>query len=80
MKKNGRYWMFAFDNKHSRGGINDFIFSFNNISEFEENILHKINHTTYQVLDTNTNYHFEGDIGTVTKWVCKNIGGEIYEK
>lgn len=72
-KKSGRYWIFAFDEDYPIGGMNDFKFSFNNLEEFEDNILKNTNYTTYQVLNTETNYHYEGDLGTVTRWVCKNI-------
>jgi len=72
-KKSGRYWIFAFDEDCPIGGMNDFKFSFNNLEEFEDNILKNTNYTTYQVLNTETNYHYEGDLGTVTRWVCKNI-------
>jgi hypothetical protein len=79
MNKNGRYWMFAFDNPE--GGMSDFRFSFNNIEEFEEKSLNMINkYTHYQVLDNRTNFHVDGDFGTITKWVCKNIGDEYYEE
>lgn len=79
MKKNGRYWLFAFNYNDVKGGINDFIFSFNNIDEFENLIVNKDIYNYYHVLDTNSNFHFSGDLGTITKWICKNIGGEIYE-
>lgn len=76
--KRGRYWIFAYD--EPVGGMEDFKFSFNTLDEFEEDISHMIiNYNQFQVLDTETNYHYMGDIGTVVKWVCKNIGGEVYE-
>lgn len=80
MSKKGRYWMFAFDECYPIGGIKDFRFSFNNIEDFEDLIIKFMNFDSYQVLDTNTHFHFEGDLGTVTKWICKNIGDEVYEE
>lgn len=79
MNKKGRYWVFAFDDCYPLGGMNDFKFSFNNLEEFEERILEKTDYMYFQVLDTNSNFMFDGDIGTITKWVCRNIGDEIYE-
>lgn len=79
-RKNGRYWVFAFNFCSPSGGMGDFRFSFNNIDEFEDFIIKIINYDSYQVLDTNTNFCFDGDLGTVTKWVCKNIGDEKYEE
>ena len=76
----GRYWIFAFNNDKPLGGLGDLKFSFNTVEEFEDNILKITNgeYNRYQILDTNTNFDFEGDLGTVTKWVCKNIGDEGY--
>ena len=81
MNKRGRYWIFAF-NDESEGGMNDFLLSFNNIDEFEDKCLsvNVADFTTYQVLDTNTNFHHEGDFGTITKWICKWIGDEFNEE
>jgi hypothetical protein len=74
----GRYWIFAFNNI-PRGGLNDFKFSFNNIEEFEDRCLDiHDSYREYQILDTKTNFHIDGDLGTITRWVCKNIGDEHY--
>ena len=80
--KHGKYWVFAFDNDNPNGGLDDYKFSFNTIEEFEDNILSLTSggYTGYQILDINTKFIFTGDVGTVTKWVCKNIGGEGYEE
>jgi hypothetical protein len=76
--KKGRYWIFAYN--EPIGGMEDFQFSFNTVEEFEEEISKiAIKFHRFQVLNTETRYHFTGDVGTVIKWVCKNIGGEIYE-
>lgn len=79
--KRGRYWVFAFNKDNAKGGLNDLKFSFNTVEQFEEEIfsLNK-NYDTYQILDLQTRVEFQGDIGTITRWVCKNIGGEIYEE
>ena len=77
--KKGRYWIFSFDSCYPSGGMNDFRFSFNNLQEFEDGILEVTGYDVYQVLDTESNYHFKGDIGTITKWVCKNTGEDTCE-
>lgn len=81
IKKKGRYWIFAFDGYYPSGGMNDYKFSFNTVEEFEEETVscYTTSYQNFQVLDTETHYHFQGDIGTVIKWVCKNVGGECYE-
>lgn len=80
--KRGRYWVFAFNKDNAKGGLSDLKFSFNTVNEFEESILSLgiSEFNIYQILDTNTKFNFEGDIGIVTKWVCKNIGDERYEE
>jgi len=80
--KSGRYWMFAFRRESALGGLDDLKFSFNTMEEFEDRILAITSegYDHYQILDTFNNFDFEGDLGTVTKWVCKNIGGEGYEE
>lgn len=81
MNKRGRYWIFAFNKEYPSGGMNDFLFSFNTIDEFEDkSIKLSLDYTHYQILDTHTHFHYEGDFGTITKWICKNIGGEDYNK
>ena len=80
IRKKGRYWVFGFDGYYPSGGMNDYRFSFNTIEEFEMEIAEigtKYQH--YQILDTESHYHFQADFGTVVKWVCKNVGGECYE-
>lgn len=60
--------------------MNDFRFSFNNVEEFEERSVDMTKiYANYQLLDTKTHFHLEGDFGTITKWVCKNIGDEGYD-
>lgn len=79
-RKKGRYWVFGFDGYYPKGGMNDYIFSFNDIEEFEEEIL-KQKWDMYQLLDTETHYNFQThQLDDLTKWVCKNIGDEKYEK
>lgn len=80
--KRKRYWMFAFDKERPLGGMNDLRFTFNTVEEFEDNMLLITDRsfTTYQLLDTFKNFDFVGDLGTVTKWVCRNVGGERYEE
>lgn len=80
--KSGRYWVFAFNRNSPSGGLKDLQFSFNTIEEFEDSILAITDrgYTEYQVLNTDNNFDFSGDLGTVTKWVCKNIGGEGYDE
>ncbi|MFQ3543441.1 hypothetical protein Q7A53_05095 [Halobacillus rhizosphaerae] len=77
--KKGRYWLFAF-NEEPNGGLNDYLFSFNTIEEYEEEILEHKFYDQYQLLDTRTHFHFSHDIGELTKWICKNIGDEGYEE
>lgn len=79
--KRGRYWVFAFNRDNAKGGLIDLKFSFNTVEQFEEAILSlEESYDVYQILDTQTRFDFQGDIGTITKWVCKNIGGETYEE
>lgn len=78
MSKKGRYWVFAYNGFYPLGGLNDYQFSFNTVSEFEEYILES-KFDTYQLLDRDNNYSFNSDLGTLISWVCKNIGGEVYE-
>lgn len=74
--------MFAFHKDSPNGGLDDLKFSFNTVEEFEDNILKLTDegYTRYQVLDMNNRFDFEGDLGTVTKWICKNIGDDRYEE
>ena len=78
--KKGRYWVFGFDRENPKGGIDDFIFSFNSINEFEEDMIEYTSHNAFQVFDTRNNFSFQGDFGTVTTWICNNIGDERYEE
>lgn len=79
--KRGRYWVFAFNQDNAKGGLIDLKFSFNTVEQFEEAILSlEESYDVYQILDTQTRFDFQGDIGTITKWICKNIGGERYEE
>lgn len=83
MKLNrGRYWIFAFKKESPNGGLGDLAFAFNTAEEFEEGVLSVKDkaHKHYQILDTAMNFQFEGDLGVITKWVTKNIGGEGYEE
>lgn len=79
--KKRRYWVFAFDKDSPRGGLDDLKFSFDTVEEFEEEILDYTNegYTRYQILDTSNSFIFEGDLGTVTRWVIRNVGEERYE-
>lgn len=79
-KKKGQYWIFAFDGYYPCGGMQDYQFSFNTIEEFEEEILSLPLFEFYQVLNIDNHYDFQGDLGTVTTWICKNIGEEKYEQ
>lgn len=80
MNKRGRFWIFAFTD-NPKGGMDDFIFSFNTIEEFEEKVEKLIiMYRNYQLLDTTTHFHIDGDLGRIAKWVCKNIGGDCYEE
>lgn len=79
-KKKGQYWIFAFQGFYPKGGMSDYKFSFNTIEDFEEEILLLPWFDSYQIYNTNTHYLFQGDLGTVTKWICKNIGEEIYKE
>ena len=75
MNKNGRYWIFAYTSPE--GGMKDFRFSFNDVEQFEIKSMEVItDYKIYQILDTETNFHVEGDFGTITKWICKNIADE----
>ena len=79
--KRGRFWIFALRDYDYRGGLNDFVFSFNKIEEFEDEIIkYTSGCSRFQLLDIETHYNFQSDIGTMTKWVCKNVGGETYEE
>jgi hypothetical protein len=78
--KKGRWWVFAIEPYAPRGGMEDFKFSFNTVEDFEREINGMIGkYASFQVLDIETHYHFQGDFGTVVKWVCKNVGDEDYE-
>lgn len=79
-RKAGRYWIFAFEGFYPKGGMNDYKFSFNTVEEFSDEILEHRENDGFQLLDTETNYDFQSDFGEMTKWVCKNIGGENYEE
>lgn len=79
-KKSGRYWLFAFDDFYPTGGMNDFKFSFNKIDEFEDKLSMINKYDNYQVLDIETHYHFSSGFGDMVKLVCKNVGGEEYER
>lgn len=78
----GRYWIFAFHKDRPIGGLDDFKFSFNKVEEFEDKVLELTDegYASYQLLDSSNRFIFEGDLGTITKWVCKNIGDERYEE
>ena len=80
--RRGRYWVFAFNPDNPNGGLDDFRFSFNTVEEFEDNILEYTDegYTRYQIIDTNNRFIFEGDLGTVTRWIIRNIGEERYEE
>ena len=81
MNKRGRYWLFAYEKDNPKGGMNDFIFSFNTIEDFEEKSTNLITkYTYYQILDTQTNFDIDGDFGRIAKWICKNIGGDCYDE
>lgn len=79
-RKSGRYWLFAYDGYYPSGGLNDFEFSFNDVLEFEDKLSRINKYDNYQILDTVTHYHFSSGFGDMVKWVCKNIGGEEYER
>lgn len=78
----GRYWVFAFKEDNPKGGLLDLKFSFNTVEQFEDGVLDltKDGYTHFQILDIDRNFDYSGDLGTVTKWVCKNIGDEKYDE
>lgn len=80
-KKTGQYWILAFDDYYSNGGIDDYQFSFDTLEEFEEEILTvSVTFNNFQLLNRYDNYHFTSTLDDLTKWVCKNVGDEKYDK